>query len=76
MCVFAAAVVVANEPWEEELSGSVVGPAAALQPVASPGSTAPVAAGPKGSDAAKFALEPRPASLPVHVEFDKPPEAG
>ena len=76
VCVFAAAVVVANEPWEEELSGSVVGPAAALQPVASPGSTAPVAAGPKGSDAAKFALEPRPASLPVQVEFDKPPAAG
>jgi serine-type D-Ala-D-Ala carboxypeptidase (penicillin-binding protein 5/6) len=76
VCVFAAAVVVANEPWEEELSGSVVGPAVALQPVASPGSTAPVAAGPKGADAAKFALEPRPASLPVHVQFDKPPEAG
>ena len=74
--VFAAAVVVANEPWEDELSGSVVGQAAALQPVASAGSTAPVAEGPRGSEAAKFALEPRPARLPVHVDFDKPPEAG
>jgi serine-type D-Ala-D-Ala carboxypeptidase (penicillin-binding protein 5/6) len=72
---FAAAVVVANEPWNDELSGSVLDRAAALE-VAAPGSTAPVAEGPRGSDAAKYALEPRPAQLPVHVEWDKPPEAG
>ena len=73
---FAGAVVVANEPWDDDFSGAVVDRAAALSPVASPGSTAPVAEGPRGSDAAKFALETRPARLPVHVDFDKPPEAG
>jgi serine-type D-Ala-D-Ala carboxypeptidase (penicillin-binding protein 5/6) len=76
VAAFAAAVVAANEPWEEGLSGSVAGAGPALQPVASPGSTAPVAEGPRGAMAAKFALEPRPASLPVQVGFDKPPEAG
>jgi serine-type D-Ala-D-Ala carboxypeptidase (penicillin-binding protein 5/6) len=76
VALFAAAVVVANEPWEDEPSGSVLGSAAALESVAAPGSTAPVAEGPRGAAAAKFALEPRPARLPVHVEFDKPPAAG
>ena len=76
VAAFAAAVVVANEPWEQDPSSSVVERASALAPVASPGSTAPVEGGPVSADAAKFALEPRPAQLPVQVSFDKPPEAG
>jgi serine-type D-Ala-D-Ala carboxypeptidase (penicillin-binding protein 5/6) len=76
VAAFAGAVVVANEPWEQDPSSSVVEPASALAPVAFPGSTAPVEGGPVSADAAKFALEPRPAQLPVRVGFDKPPEAG
>jgi D-alanyl-D-alanine carboxypeptidase len=75
VAAFAAAVVAAYEPWDDEVSASVA-ETAGLPPVASAGSTAPVAEGPAGADAARFALEPRPSSLPVHADFDKPPEAG
>ena len=58
VAVFAAAVVVANEPWDDELSGSVVGQAAALPGVASAGSTAPVVAEGAQGAGEKFDLEP------------------
>lgn len=74
--VAAAWVVVANQPWDDEPTATALPPTASLPSAAIPGSTAPVSELPRGSDAARYALEPRPARLPVHVEFGKPPEAG
>lgn len=76
VAVSAAWVVVDNEPWDDEPTATALTPAASLPPAAIPGSTAPVSELPKGSEAARYALEPRPARLPVPVEFDKPPAAG
>lgn len=76
VAVAAAWVVVANQPWDDEPTATALPPTASLPSAAIPGSTAPVSELPRGSDAARYALEPRPARLPVHVEFDKPPEAG
>jgi len=74
--VVASWVVVENRPWNDDPDAVVVPSTASLPSVAIAGSTAPVSEVPKSPEAARFALEPRPAQLPVHVDFDKPPEAG
>src|SRR5919108_3762670 len=74
--VAAAWVVEINEPWKEEPEATAVPSGGSLSAAAFPGSTAPVSHFPRRSEAAKYALDPRPARLPVHVDFDKPPAAG
>jgi serine-type D-Ala-D-Ala carboxypeptidase (penicillin-binding protein 5/6) len=74
--VAAAWVVEVNEPWNEEPVASAVSRTGALSAAAFPGSTAPVSHLPRRSEAAKYALDPRPARLPVQADFDKPPAAG
>ncbi len=72
----AAWVVAANEPWNDEPAATAVPPTASLRTAALPASTAPVEKPPRRSEAAKYALDPRPARLPAQVDFDKPPAAG
>ena len=76
MAVAAAGVVVADEPWDDGPAVTAATSSDALPTVAIPGSTAPVAKHAPSAEAAKYALEPRPAKLPVQVDFDKPPAAG
>jgi D-alanyl-D-alanine carboxypeptidase len=73
--VAAAGVVVADEPWDEGPTVTAATPSVAPA-VAIPGSTAPVAKHAPSAEAAEYALGPRPAHLPVRVDFDKPPAAG
>jgi serine-type D-Ala-D-Ala carboxypeptidase (penicillin-binding protein 5/6) len=76
VAVTATWVVVNNRPWDDEITATRLPSSASLPVAAVPGSTAPVAAKPARAEATRFALEPRPARLPVEVEFDKPPAGG
>jgi serine-type D-Ala-D-Ala carboxypeptidase (penicillin-binding protein 5/6) len=76
VAVAAAWVVDVNQPWNEEPVATALPASGSLNAAAFPGSTAPVDKPPRRSEAAKYALNPRPARLPVQVEFDKPPAAG
>ena len=76
VAVTAAWVVVNNRPWDDEITASRIPSSASLPVAAIPGSTAPAAAHPPRAEATRFALEPRPARLPVQVEFEKPPAGG
>jgi D-alanyl-D-alanine carboxypeptidase len=74
VAVAAAWVVVVNHPWrdgEEERPSSA---SASPPPAAVVGSTAPVRGATK--EARRYQLDPRPAKLAVHVDFDRPPRAG
>ena len=74
VAVAAAAVVVANHPWRDDGEGRTASASASPSSAAVVGSTAPVRGATR--EARRYQLDPRPARLPVHVEFERPPSAG
>jgi D-alanyl-D-alanine carboxypeptidase (penicillin-binding protein 5/6) len=75
VAVTAAWVVVINHPWRDGATGEGRGPAS-LPSAAVAGSIAPTRQFAPTAAASRFALDPRPARLPVQVRFERPPRAG